>query len=60
MQEQARLVKGVRIRWEETLGPGPRLTPVVLVHGIPTSLALFRHVVPLVTGARCLALEMVG
>lgn len=60
MKEQSRLVKGVRIRWEETLGGGPDPTPVVLVHGIPTSPALFRHVVPLVAGARCLAFEMVG
>jgi len=30
------------------------------VHGIPTSPGLWRHVLPLVEGARCLAWEMVG
>ncbi len=49
-------VDGVPIRWLES-GDGP---PVVLIHGIPTSPALWRHVVPLVAGARCLAFEMVG
>lgn len=49
-------VEGVSIRWEEA-GDG---FPVVFVHGIPTSPALWRHVIPHVRGARCLALEMVG
>ena len=49
-------VDGTPMRWEEA-GDG---RPVVLVHGIPTSPALWRHVVPLVRGARCLAWEMVG
>ena len=44
------------MRWEE-VGEGP---PVVFVHGIPTSPRLWRRVVPLVSGARCLAWEMVG
>lgn len=44
------------LRWEEA-GDGPA---VVFVHGIPTSPRLWRHVVPLVEGARCLAWEMVG
>lgn len=44
------------MRWEEQ-GEG---TPVVLVHGIPTSPALWRHVMPRIAGARCLAWEMVG
>ncbi|MDQ3318282.1 MAG: alpha/beta fold hydrolase [Actinomycetota bacterium] len=48
--------RGVRMRWEE-VGEGP---PVVFVHGIPTSPRLWRRVVPLVSGARCLAWEMVG
>jgi pimeloyl-ACP methyl ester carboxylesterase len=43
-------------RWLET-GEGP---PVVLIHGIPTSPELWRHVLPLIPGARLLALEMVG
>jgi pimeloyl-ACP methyl ester carboxylesterase len=34
--------------------------PLVLVHGTPTCPALWRHVVPRITGARCLAWEMVG
>jgi pimeloyl-ACP methyl ester carboxylesterase len=49
-------VAGITIRWEEE-GEG---LPVVLIHGIPTSPALWRHVVPRVAGARCLAWEMVG
>ncbi len=47
---------GIAMRWEEH-GEGP---PLVLVHGIPTGPALWRHVLPLVPGARCLAWEMVG
>lgn len=47
---------GVRMRWEEE-GEG---VPVVFVHGIPTSPRLWRHVIPRVEGARCLAWEMVG
>ena len=46
----------VRMRWEER-GEGQ---PVVFVHGIPTSPRLWRHVIPKVNGARCLAWEMVG
>lgn len=48
-------VRGTPIRWEEH-GEG---SPVVLVHGIPTSPALWRHVAPLVEG-QSLAWEMVG
>ena len=47
---------GVGMRWEEA-GEG---TPVVFVHGIPTSPRLWRHVIPRVTGARSMAWEMVG
>ncbi|MGB3682823.1 MAG: alpha/beta fold hydrolase [Rubrobacteraceae bacterium] len=47
---------GVNMRWEEQ-GEG---TPVVYVHGIPTSPRLWRHVVPQVEDARSLAWEMVG
>lgn len=46
----------VRMRWEEE-GEG---TPVVFVHGIPTSPRLWRHVVPKLRGARSMAWEMVG
>lgn len=44
------------MRWSES-GRGP---PVVLLHGIPTSPHLWRHVVPRLGGVRCLAWEMVG
>jgi pimeloyl-ACP methyl ester carboxylesterase len=49
------LLDGEPVRWLEH-GEGD---PVVLVHGIPTSPRLWRHVMPLVRG-RCLALEMTG
>lgn len=49
------VVDGVPVRWLEA-GEGH---PVVLVHGIPTSPRLWRHVLPLVRG-RCLAFEMTG
>lgn len=49
-------VDGVRMRWIER-GEG---TPVVLVHGLPTSPALFRRVMDEVRGARLFAWEMVG
>lgn len=49
-------VNGIHIRWLEA-GAGQ---PLVLLHGIPTSPGLWRHVVPLIEGARCLAWEMVG
>lgn len=42
-------------RWAER-GSG---APVILIHGIPTSPRLWRHVMPLVQG-RCLAWEMPG
>ena len=32
----------------------------VMMHGIPTSSRLWRHGVPLVSGGRCLARNMVG
>ncbi len=44
------------MRWEES-GAGD---PVVLVHGIPTCPALWRHVAPLIENRRVLAWEMVG
>lgn len=50
-------VDGITMRWEEQ-GQG---LPLVLIHGIPTSPALWRDVVPLIAShARCLAFEMVG
>lgn len=56
MESQHTTVRDVPMRWEET-GQG---FPVVLLHGIPTAPALWRHVVPRIDGARCLAFEMVG
>jgi len=49
-------VDGTPVRWLEQ-GTG---LPVVLVHGIPTSPALWRHVLPQLTGMRVLAFEMTG
>lgn len=46
----------IRMTWIEE-GSG---FPVVLVHGIPTSPALWRHVIPRLPDARCIAWEMVG
>jgi pimeloyl-ACP methyl ester carboxylesterase len=54
--ERHATIDGIRSRWLER-GEGPA---VVLVHGIPTSPALWRHVLPLIDGARLLAWEMVG
>lgn len=50
-------IDGLEHRWLEWSGEG---TPVVLVHGIPTSPELWRHAVPLFDGARALAWEMPG
>lgn len=49
-------VNGIPISWEEQ-GEG---TPVILLHGIPTSPALWRFVTPHLNGVRVLAWEMVG
>jgi pimeloyl-ACP methyl ester carboxylesterase len=49
-------VTGIPMRWIES-GEG---MPVVFVHGIPTSPVLWRHVIPRMINARCLAWEMVG
>jgi len=49
-------VDGTPVRWLEQ-GTG---LPVVLVHGIPTSPMLWRHVLPRLNGMRVLALEMTG
>ncbi|HEV7268002.1 MAG TPA: alpha/beta fold hydrolase [Falsiroseomonas sp.] len=57
MPSETLRVQGIPMRWEEQ-GNG---VPLVLVHGIPTSPALWRHVVPRLAGsARCMAWEMVG
>ncbi len=56
MRSESMEVNGIRMRWEEE-GEG---TPVVYVHGIPTSPRLWRHVIPQVENARSLAWEMVG
>ncbi len=49
-------VEGIYMRWEEE-GEG---SPVIFIHGIPTSPRLWRHVIPRVRGARSMAWEMVG
>ncbi|MBU1211536.1 MAG: alpha/beta hydrolase [Alphaproteobacteria bacterium] len=56
MQARSTDVNGIPMSWMEH-GKG---TPVVLVHGIPTSPLLWRHVVPKLRGARCIAWEMIG
>jgi pimeloyl-ACP methyl ester carboxylesterase len=56
MRSESLEVNGIRMRWEEE-GEG---TPVVYIHGIPTSPRLWRHVIPQVENARSLAWEMVG
>ncbi|UVW28775.1 alpha/beta fold hydrolase [Massilia sp. H6] len=54
--EQTVVVDDLRMTWTEQ-GTG---FPVILVHGIPTSPALWRHVMPRLPQARCIAWEMVG
>lgn len=49
-------IDGIRMSWLER-GAG---LPVVLLHGIPTSPELWRDVIPLLSGVRTLAWEMVG
>lgn len=56
MEFQTADVDGIPMRWIEQ-GQG---TPVVLLHGIPTSPLLWRHVLPRLDGVRALAWEMVG
>lgn len=56
MQTRTTTIDGTPVRWVEQ-GEGQ---PVVLVHGLPTSPALWRHVVPLLPGLRVLALELTG
>lgn len=49
-------VGGIRMSWTEQ-GEG---IPVILLHGIPTSPDLWRHVIPQLPDVRVLAWEMVG
>ncbi len=56
IQQHTTDVAGTPVRWLEQ-GSG---TPVVLVHGIPTSPALWRHVMPRLQDMRVLAFEMTG
>jgi pimeloyl-ACP methyl ester carboxylesterase len=56
VQSRVTTIDGTPLRWLEQ-GSG---APVVLVHGIPTSPALWRHVVPLLPDLRVLAFEMTG
>lgn len=56
MEANRALVSGINIRWLEE-GSG---FPLVLIHGIPTSPVLWRHTIPRISKARCLAFEMVG
>jgi len=56
VQSRTVTLTGTPVRWLEQ-GSG---APVVLVHGIPTSPALWRHVAPLLPDLRVLAFEMTG
>lgn len=56
MTRRSARVDGIEMSWVEQ-GEG---VPVVLVHGIPTSPALWRKVISLLPGVRVLAWEMVG
>lgn len=56
MEMNSRTIDGILMRWH-VRGEG---VPVVLIHGIPTGPSLWRHVLPNIEGARCLAWEMVG
>ncbi|HDZ55503.1 MAG TPA: alpha/beta hydrolase [Pseudomonas xinjiangensis] len=56
MNSKTATIDGIPMRWLDQ-GEG---TPLVLIHGIPTSPALWRHVMPKLKGVRCLAFEMVG
>lgn len=56
VQSRTAHLDGTPVRWLEQ-GTGQ---PVVLVHGIPTSPTLWRHVAPLLPDLRVLAFEMTG
>lgn len=53
------LVNNILMRWEAH-GERSDQPPVVMIHGIPTTPRLWRHVVPRLAGTHCLAWEMVG
>jgi pimeloyl-ACP methyl ester carboxylesterase len=57
MNERTATINDTPMRWLEQDGEG---VPIVLVHGIPTSPALWRHVVPRLRPYRVLAFEMTG
>ncbi|MFN2593999.1 MAG: alpha/beta fold hydrolase, partial [Actinomycetota bacterium] len=57
LNERRATVAGISMRWFESSGNG---TPVVLLHGIPTSPLLWRQVVQQLEGCRVFAWEMVG
>ncbi|MEX2536662.1 MAG: alpha/beta hydrolase [Trueperaceae bacterium] len=56
LDERSEVVDGVRMHWLEH-GHG---TPIVLIHGIPTSPLLWRKVMPRLRHAKVYAWEMVG
>ena len=56
MDMASKTVGGMPMRWHEH-GSG---MPLILIHGIPTGPALWRHVLPRIEAARGLAWEMVG
>ncbi|GGE88185.1 alpha/beta fold hydrolase [Massilia psychrophila] len=56
METKTIVASDIRMTWLEE-GTG---YPVVFVHGIPTSPALWRHVIPRLRTERCIAWEMVG
>ncbi|MBM9603335.1 alpha/beta fold hydrolase [Desulfopila inferna] len=56
METHTLKVDDINMHWEEA-GEG---NPVIFLHGIPTSPRLWRHVIPKISPARCLAWEMVG
>lgn len=58
MKMHSQTINGIPMRWHEH-GEAQGV-PVVLIHGIPTGPGLWRHVLPKIEGARCLAWEMVG
>ncbi|WP_416395308.1 alpha/beta fold hydrolase [Allohahella sp. A8] len=58
MKSRTAVIGGIPMRWIER-GRGDEV-PLVLIHGIPTSPRLWRHVMAKLRGVRCLAFEMVG
>ncbi|QRK12549.1 alpha/beta fold hydrolase [Archangium violaceum] len=56
MEPRSARIGDIQMRWYE-YGVG---RPLVLLHGIPTSPRLWRHVVPALSGVRVLAWELIG